>query len=120
MNHFPTREPAPRPPTPRWGRLTEDGRVALVVRFVVPGRTFSFPYQAFIRWDLEAGEPETLTVHTSAVRVVVRGRKLAAIRDALDGHRLELLQTTTERPANAASAEPSIRTITLEPQVENR
>lgn len=115
MNPFPVREPAARPAPPPWGRLVDEGKASPVVRFALPQHTHSFPYHAFLHWELEAGEPETLTVHTSTARVTLRGRKLAVIRDGLETGRLELVQVVPERRAAANPAETVVHAITVTP-----
>lgn len=115
MNSFPTREPLARPTPPLWGRQLDEGKSAPVVRFAQPQRVCSFPYHTLNWWELEAGDTETLTIHTTARVITIRGRRLAVIRDALDAGRLELVQQMTERASAAAPGETTIHSITVHP-----
>ena len=112
MNHFPTRELIPPPPPLPWGRLLDEGKVAAVVRFVTPQQTASWPVHGLIRWTWTPGNTESLVVHASGAIITITGRKLEALRDALDSGRLQQVQVMSERAA-ASGAAPFVRGITI-------
>ncbi|OAM91122.1 hypothetical protein AW736_04935 [Termitidicoccus mucosus] len=100
---------------PVWGRLADENRTAIVVRFVLPDRTVSLPYHTLVRWELSIGESETLAIQAAGVLVTVRGRLLAVLRDGLDQARLEQVRAQGERAAlRAAPGEPWIQGIAVE------
>lgn len=100
---------------PVWGRLANEGRTAIVVRFVLLDRTVSLPYHTLVRWELSVGESETLAIQATGVLVTVRGRALAILRDGLDQARLEQVRAQGERAAlRAAPGEPWIQGIAVE------
>lgn len=115
MSDFPTRELPTRPAAPAWGQLSDEGRTASVVRFAVPGRTWTFPYHVLQWWSLEAGDTETLSVHAGAQVITLRGRKLAAIRDALDSGRAELVQQMSDRSVAANAGDTVVHSLTVQP-----
>lgn len=115
MNDFPTRELPPRPAMPAWGRVLDDGRTAAVVRFAVPGHTWSFPYHVLQWWELEAGDTETLSIHTGVRVVTLRGRKLAVIRDALETGRVELVQQMSDRAVAVHAGHTAVHSLTVQP-----
>jgi hypothetical protein len=97
-----------------WGRLTDEGRSAVVLRAVLTDRTVSLPYHTLARWELSLGETETLIVHSGPLVVTVRGRRLGPLRDALDTARLEQVRAQGERAAlHAVATEPWIQSITI-------
>ncbi len=97
-----------------WGRLTDEGRSAVVLRLILADRTVSFPYHTLVRWELALGETETLVVQAGVTTITVRGRHLGVLRDGLDAARLEHVRAQGERAAlRAAPAEPWIHGITL-------
>lgn len=101
--------------TPAWGRLADEGRTAIVVRFVLLDRTLSLPYHTLVRWELSVGESEALAIQAAGVLVTVRGRGLAILRDGLDQARLEQVRAQGERAAlRAAPGEPWIQGIAVE------
>lgn len=112
-----TPEKAPIHTPPAWGRLSDEGRTAVVVRVVLVDRTVSFPYHTLVRWELSVGETETLAIQAGGVLVTVRGRHLAPLRDGLDQARLEQVRAQGDRAALRATAgEPWIQGITVEAQ----
>lgn len=112
MSIFPTRELIPPPPPLPWGRLVDEGKLAAVVRFVTPQQTVSLPVHGLIWWVWTPGGAESLVVHTSGATITITGRKLDAVRDALDSGRLQQVQVMTERGALAVTG-PIIRGITI-------
>lgn len=112
MSNFPTRELIPPPPPLPWGRLTDEGRLAAVVRFVTPQQTASWPVHGLIRWVWTPGEAESLVVHASGATITMIGRKLDVVRDALDSGRLQQVQVMTERTGPGGMG-PFIRGITI-------
>ena len=86
---------APAPPT--WGVLADSGEPATVIRFESADGAYSYPYHALTRWVLQVGEPQTLVIEAGADRVIVRGRELEVVRDALDAGRLRVLRIAEER-----------------------
>jgi hypothetical protein len=112
MSNFPARELAPLPPPPPWGRLTDEGRAAAVIRFVTSEATYSWPLHGVVRWDWKDGDSQTLTIFAAGAAVTIHGRRLEVLRDALDAGRLERVQVMSERSA-PPSSEPFIRGITV-------
>lgn len=112
MSHFPSRELSPLPPPPAWGRLSEEGRFATVVRFVTAEGTFSWPCHGLIRWEWKAGDLQCLIVHAAGAVVTITGRRLDVLRDALDAGRLECVQVMAERTF-AIESGPHVRGITV-------
>lgn len=99
---------------PAWGRLANEGRTAIVVRFVLPDRTVSLPYHTLARWELSVGDSEVLAIQAAGVLVTVRGRQLAILRDGLDQARLEQVRAQGERAAlRTAPGEPWIQGIAV-------
>lgn len=113
MSNFPPRELPPLPPPPPWGRLTDEGRHASVIRFVTSERTISWPCHALVRWEWTSGDNQTLQVHAAGGVVTITGKRLDVLRDALDAGRLERVQVMTERAAAANVADPFVREITV-------
>ena len=114
------KELPPLPAPPAWGRLADEGRKVAVVRFVLPDRTISIPYGNLTRWELQTGDAQTLTLHTTGGRLTIRGRDLETLRDALDNARLESVRARGDRPAAPGRGEPWIRSIAPESPVEPR
>lgn len=101
--------------SPVWGRLTEEGRTAIVVRFILLDRTLSLPYHTLVRWELSVGDGESLVIQAAGVLVTIRGRHLAPLRDGLDQARLEQVRAQGERAAlRATPGEPWIQGIAVE------
>ena len=115
MSEFPTRELAPLPPPPPWGRLTDEGKLATIIRFVTAEGTFSWPCHGLIRWEWKSGESQSMIVHASGAVITVTGRRLDVLRDALDAGRLERVQVMSER-VTGAETEPQVRGITIAPR----
>lgn len=110
-----TPEKAPVHAPPAWGRLSDEGRTAIVVRVVLVDRTVSLPYHTLLRWELSVGETETLAIQAAGLLVSVRGRHLSLLRDGLDQARLEQVRAQGERAAlRATPGEPWIQGITVE------
>lgn len=86
---------APAPPT--WGVLADSGEPAAVIRFECAEGAYSYPYHALTRWILQVDEPQNLIIEAGADRVIVRGRELEVVRDALDAGRLRVLRINDER-----------------------
>ena len=116
MSHFPPRELPPLPPPPRWGRVTEEGRTASVIRFETKEGTFSWAWHTLSRWQWTEGDPQRLIIHVAGGLVTVSGRRLDVLRDALDAGRLERVQLMPERAGAITDAEPFIREITIAKQ----
>lgn len=112
MSNFPTRELIPPPPPLPWGQLVDEGKLAAVVRFVTPQQTASWPVHGLIRWLWTPGEAELLVIHASGGTITITGRKLDAVRDALDSGRLQQVQVMTER-GGGAGAGPFVRGIAI-------
>lgn len=112
MSNFPSRELIPPPPPLPWGKLVDEGRLASVIRFVTPQQTVSWPMHGLLRWTWTPGDPESLVIHASGATITLNGRKLEAIRDALDAGRLQQVQVMTERGSSTAPG-PFIRGIAI-------
>jgi len=97
---------------PTWGELASAGEPALAVRFVLPGRVVSVPFSRLRWWELSAGEPETLTLHTDHLMVLVEGRGLGPIAGALDLQLLAELRINREFQSDRHA--PQVREITVE------
>jgi len=115
MTDFPTRELTPLPPPPPWGRLTDEGKFATVIRFVTADGTFSWPCHGLIRWEWKSGEAQSLTIYAAGASITVTGRRLDVLRDALDAGRLERVQLMTDRTLGS-DTEPQVRGITIAPR----
>jgi hypothetical protein len=93
----------PAPPT--WGVLAEPGETVSSIRFECADGAYSYPYHALVRWVIQSTPSETLVIHAGKDSVTVRGRQLAAIRDAIDAGRLRVLRLAADRyPATKSGA----------------
>lgn len=89
--------PAPLPLAPTWGVVSAEGEAPSVLRLECADRTESLPYHTLTRWTLTPGGEDVLTVHAGCLVIVVRGRELAPVRNALDAGRLVSLRATESR-----------------------
>lgn len=89
--------PVTLPPSPAWGDLAEPGEPVGVIRFECEDGAYSYPYHVLAQWVLQGSAPETLVIHAGSDRVIVRGRQLDKIRNALDSGRLQVVRCTNER-----------------------
>jgi len=71
---FPGDRPLAPPPSPTWGEIAPDGKVATVLRVALPDRWVSFPVGQLTQWEHQVGEPELLTIQTAKREIVVTGR----------------------------------------------
>lgn len=81
---------APTPPL-SWGKITDIGKNARVIRFILKDRVVTFIAEEFKRWEHEIGPRERLTLATADESVTVEGFHLTSVRAALDEGRLEEL-----------------------------
>jgi hypothetical protein len=56
----------------------------VAIRFTMPDRTVSVPWSAFSRWEFSEAKEDMLVLESSRERIVIRGQRLAVLRDALD------------------------------------
>lgn len=89
--------PAPLPAAPTWGVVAAEEEAPSVLRLECADRTESLPYHTLTRWTLVSGAENILTIHAGSLVIVVRGRELAPVRDALDAGRLVSLRATESR-----------------------
>ena len=108
----PAQEPLTPVPAPPWGEVKPEGKAAEVVRFVLADRTVSFPVKELKRWSLIGGDPECLEIKAEKATIVVEGKLLAAVRDALDEGRLAQVRVNGPRPSLRPG--PVIRRIAIE------
>lgn len=80
--------PAPLPLAPTWGVVATEDEAPSVLRLECADRTESLPYHTLTRWTLVSGAENILTIHAGSLLIVVHGRELAPVRDALDAGRL--------------------------------
>lgn len=80
--------PAPLPASPTWGVVAGEDESPSVLRLEWADRTESLPYHTLTRWTLETGAEDVLTLHAGHLVLMIRGRALTPVRDALDSGRL--------------------------------
>lgn len=90
------------PPAPGWGVVADVTARVAAVRFEWADRSLSCPYAAFTRWEWTRSEPETLVITTRKERIVLSGRGLETVRDALDSGKLQVVRAQGERHAAVA------------------
>ena len=96
--HHPGKDPL-APPAPRsWGLVLPERQVCPSVRLVLADRSISFPVSEFRRWEHVAGDPELLSILTSREVIVIEGRQLAEVRQAIDEVRLKELKINGSGP----------------------
>lgn len=114
IKQHPDKEPVLPPAPPSWGLLAAKGDLAAAVRFIIGNRTVSYPCHALSRWELSAGNADSLVIWTGKDQVTVTGRKLAALRDALDDGVLLQVKISAARYADVRTG-PMVTAITIEP-----
>lgn len=100
---------------PKWGILAEAGETVSSVRFECADGAYSYPYHTLSRWVLEGSMPEILVIRAGSDRVIVCGRQLEQIRDALDSGRLRVVRCTNERYGNG-NVSTVVERIVVEPE----
>lgn len=93
----PNRPAAAETPAPAWGILAAPGEPVGTIRFETRDGSHTFPYHALACWVLRLGTPEILEVTAGEHVVHVRGRGLAAVRDAMEAGRLRALSPSNPR-----------------------
>jgi len=109
----PGKPPLTAPSGPSWGDFVPEGETAEVVRFILAGRTVSFPFTQLKYWELVAGEPEFLTLHAEKQAIAIEGRNLNAIAAALDLRRVSEVRSNREFQSERTA--PQVREITIGP-----
>lgn len=89
--------PAPLPLAPTWGVVAGEDEAPSVLRLECADRAESLPYHTLTRWTLVSGTENILTIYAGNLVIVVRGRELAPIRDALDAGRLVSIRASEGR-----------------------
>lgn len=98
-----------------WGSISPSPHSVETVRFcrVKNGVEFelvSYPYRLLTRWSLHLNEPEQMQIEIADEIVVIIGRGLRRIMEALDGAQLQLVQ---EQRNEQPSGELAIYSIEL-------
>jgi len=89
--------PAPLPASPTWGVVADEDKAPSVLRFECADRTESLPYHTLTRWTLVPGAENVLTLYAGRLIIVIHGRELAPVRDALDAGQLVSIRATEDR-----------------------
>jgi hypothetical protein len=97
-----------------WGHMTAQGEKAGVLRLIrgSPQETVSFPYDTLSRWHWCPGAPETLQIAASTETLIILGRKLDLLVDALDQGRLMVIREMRQT-MDAGESVPFIQSIEI-------
>lgn len=110
----PDRPAIAAPAPPAWGILAEPGEAVSSIRFECADGAYSYPYHTLARWVLQSMPAETLVIHANKDSIMVHGRQLATIRDALDAGRIRVLRLADERYAESKPG-PIVTVLRVEP-----
>jgi hypothetical protein len=108
----PDKDPLGPVPEPPWGEMKPEGQTTAVVEFVLADRTVSYPVKELKSWTLVAGDPERLEIQTDKAVIVIEGKLLATVRDALNESRLVKVRINGARPSLRPG--PVVRAIAVE------
>lgn len=78
-----------------WGSIaaTPHSVTTLCVEIATNAReSYSYPYRSLVRWTWKEGEPETLEVLSGKDRIVLTGKGLRRLQEALDSEQLERIR----------------------------
>ena len=83
------------------------------VRFELVDRVVTLPAASLKMWESLSGTEEKILIHTANGRVIVVGRGLDAVHEALDTGRLQALRESPGASV-ALDDDPRIQAITIE------
>lgn len=90
-----------------WGSISPSPHSVETVRFCrvkngIESELVSYPYRLLTRWSLRLGEPQQLQIEIADETVVIVGRGLRRVLEALDGGQLQLLREQRNEPPFSA------------------
>lgn len=112
IKQAPDKDPLGPMPEPPWGEMKPEGQTTGAVRFVLADRTVSYPVKEIKSWTLIAGDPERLEIQADKAVIIVEGKLLSMLRDALDESRLVRVRINGARPSQRPG--PLVRSIAIE------
>lgn len=108
----PDKDPLGPVPEPPWGEMKPEGQTTGAVQFILADRTVSYPVKGLKSWTLIAGDPERFEINTEKAVIVIEGKLLVTLRDALNESRLVKVRVNGARPSQRPG--PVVRSIAIE------
>lgn len=102
-----------------WGRINPSRGCVEVIRFCqrpFPNneKTHSYPYRVLTSWHWSrVGEEEELCIHASADQIVIKGRGLDRLVEALESGSLEMLSEPAGENVDISESRVQIISITI-------